>query len=191
MFAGHEMQIACHALLGAVLVAAAVLDVRTGKIPNALTYPAIVAGLMAHTLVGGLTGNEQSLGLAGSAAGLATGFLPMLVAHLAGGIGGGDAKLMGAVGALAGWQFALSALFFGLAVAALMSIVVILHQRVFRRTIGRVWRYLLLSFVSRKPAADPAAPDSPKIPMGLAFCLGSALAMIEVLVKGPGWLLRM
>ena len=180
-----------YGFLAVVLIASAVADVRSGKIYNALTYPAIAVGLVVHTYLGGLGGGPGQLGLVGSAAGLATGFVPMLAAWLAGGVGGGDAKLMAAVGALTGWQFTLSALFYGLIVTAVLAIIVIVHKRIARRTLGRVWRFIVLAFVFRKPAADPAAADSPRVPMGLAFCIGSGLALVEACVRQPGWLLGM
>ena len=110
-----------YAALAVVLVAASVTDIRAGKIYNSITYPAIAVGLIGHTFVGGLAGTGHSPGLVGALAGLAVGFGPLLVAWLAGGIGGGDAKLMAAVGALTGWEFTLTAMFYGFAVAAMMG----------------------------------------------------------------------
>jgi prepilin peptidase CpaA len=175
-----------HLVLGAVLVVAAVTDVRSGRIYNWLTYPAVALGLVGHTLLGGIfapaTGYPMSL--TASLVGLAVGFGPLLAAWMAGGIGGGDAKLMAAVGALAGWRFAIAAMFYGFAVAAVMAIIVMLHRRVTRRTLKRVFRFLVLLATPGR-AHDPASEDSPKIPFGLALCIGSGVALIEVLLRGP------
>ena len=174
-----------YGVLAIVLIIAAVTDVRTGKIHNAITYPAIAIGLVGHTLAGGLGyTDETSLGLAGSACGFAAGFLPLLAAWLAGGIGGGDAKLMGAVGALVGWRLALAAMFYGFLIAALMAIAVMIKRRIVRKTLARILRFLYLVFTPSRPA-DPATPESPKIPFGLALCIGSAAALVEVIVQGP------
>jgi len=170
--------------LGVVLIVAAVTDVRSGKIYNWLTYPSAAVALAGHTLFGGLNGYEQSMGLSGSLAGLAVGFLPLLAAWLAGGIGGGDAKLMGVVGALGGWRFAVAAMFYGFGVAAVMALVVMLRRRVTRRTLGRVLRFLALLASPNKPA-DPGTQDSPKIPFGLALCIGAGAALLEVVLRGP------
>ena len=166
-----------------VLVIAAISDVRSGKIYNALTYPAIAAGLIGHTLFGGLTGQEQDIGLIGSIGGMAAGSVPMLAAWHAGASGGGDAKLMAAIGALTGWRFALATMFYGFVVAALMALFVMVRRRIVRRTLGRIWLFLLLTSTKNKPV-DPAGPDSPKIPLGLALCIGSAAALIELMVAG-------
>ena len=173
-------------VLAAVLVAASITDVRRGIIPRQLTYPAVAAGLIGHTFFGGLAGGDMpmQLGLAGAALGLATGFLPMLALYFTGGIGGGDVKLMAAIGALTGWRFTLSAMFMGFAVAVVMALVILLRRRMTRQVIKRIlqWFWIVLSF--GKPY-DPAVEDSPKLPFGLALCLGSAVALVEVLVQGP------
>lgn len=174
-----------YGVLVAVLVAAAVADVRTGKIHNFITYPAIAIGLIGHTLVGGLAGEPGRIGLVGALAGFAVGFGPLLAAFLAGGIGGGDVKLMGAVGALAGCRFALSAMFFGFLAAGVMALIVMIGKRVLKRTLLRVGRFFLLA-LTPGGAADPAAPDSPKVPFGLALCIGSFAALIEALLGKPG-----
>ncbi len=163
------------------VVIAAVTDLRTGKIRNWTTYSAIAIGLVGHTLFSGLGGGDSAtmpeLGLIGSAAGLAVGFGPMLLAWLAGGIGGGDAKLMAGVGALAGWEFAVDAMFYGFAVAAVMALVVMIRHGLFKSTMGRIWRFIALAMMRAKPA-DPAAPESRKIAFGIALCIGSAIALV-------------
>ena len=81
------------------------LDWRTRKIPNWLTVSGFVAGLGIHTIVGGWHGALASL----QGAGLA--LLVLLPLVLLRGLGAGDWKLMGAVGALLGpgdcWPFCL------------------------------------------------------------------------------------
>ena len=112
-----------YAVVAVVLLAASFTDVRREKIPNWITYPGVLVGLVGHALSGGLMGDGPlELGLAGSAVGLAVGFLPLMVAWLAGGIGGGDAKVMGAVGALTGWRFTLAAMLYGFAPAAVRAL---------------------------------------------------------------------
>ena len=174
-----------YCVLAVVLVIASVTDIRTGKIYNVVTYPAIAIGLIGHALAKGVGFADQApMGLAGAAAGLAVGFLPLFAAWMAGGIGGGDAKLMGAVGALAGWRFALATLFYGFAVAAVMAVVVILKRRIARKTLVRILRFLYLTLTPTKPV-DPAVKDSPKIAFGLALCIGAAVVLVDVALNGP------
>jgi prepilin peptidase CpaA len=174
-------------VLAAVVVAAVAEDLRSGRIPNAVTLPAVAIGLVGHTLFGGLGGGPVQLGLAGAAGGLALGFLPMLAAALAGGVGMGDAKLMAAVGALGGWRFALDTMLYGFIAALVLAIVVMIRHRVVKRTLGRVWRFLVLALAPRSGPV-PTTADSPTVPIGLALGLGAAAAMINALSGGRSWL---
>lgn len=120
---------AVQAALASVVVTAAATDVKNRKIPNWLTLGAIGAGLLLHTAL------DRWIGLKFSAWGLGLAaliFLPLFVMRW---LGGGDVKLMAAVGALAGAEnliviFVLDALLGG--VAALVLILVR----------GRLWRTL-------------------------------------------------
>ena len=81
------------------MVAAAVgasIDLRTGRIPNVLTFTTALGGLAAAAL--GITHLSVWLALAGLALGL--GF--MLPGYVLGGSGAGDVKLMAAAGAWLG-----------------------------------------------------------------------------------------
>jgi prepilin peptidase CpaA len=85
-------------LLTAALVAtaAAVMDLRTRRIPNRFTGPAFLAALLLHLAADGMHGMAVA-----AAAGLAAGAV-FLFFFLAGGMGGGDVKLIAAVCAMAG-----------------------------------------------------------------------------------------
>ncbi len=179
-------------VLAVVLVIAAISDVRTGKIRNSVTYPAIIIGVIVHCIGGaffpGKMGTDlhgQQIGLAGSLIGFAAGFVPMFIAWRSGGIGGGDAKLMGAIGALAGLHFALATMFYGFIVAGVMAIIVMLRRRIMKRTLGRVWRFLLVLLMTPSRPGDPADEDSPKIAFGLALCIGAAIELVDVCFGGP------
>lgn len=82
------------ASLCAVLGAA--FDVKSRRIPNKLTGPALAFGLLLHGVLDGWHGFLTAL-----AAGLICGVL-FLVFYIAGGMGAGDVKLIAAVGAIAG-----------------------------------------------------------------------------------------
>lgn len=172
-----------YGVLVVVLVAAAIDDIRTSKIHNWITYPALLVGLIGHCF-GGDDLHGQRLGIDGALIGMAVGFAPMFIAWQAGGMGGGDAKLMGAVGALGGWKFALATLAYGFAVAGVMAVIVMLHHRMFRSTLGRIWRFAALLMMRAKPG-DPSREASPTIAMGVALAIGAALALIDVLLGGP------
>ena len=165
-------------VLVAVLLAAAVADAKTGKVWNVVTYPAIVAGLLVSTSVDGMDGLTRSL------AGFAAGFGPLLVCWVAGGVGGGDVKLMGAVGALTHWQFAVASLLCGLVFAVLMALVVMVRKRIVLRTLKRIGRALYLALIPGVKGGGPSDVDSPKIPFGVALSLGAGVVLVDSFLGG-------
>lgn len=86
--------------LAALVITAAICDLRTRRIPNTLVVTGAIAGLALNLWqLGGLA-------LMQSLAGLFFGLLIFLPIFALGGMGGGDVKLMGAIGALVGlWNF--------------------------------------------------------------------------------------
>jgi prepilin peptidase CpaA len=83
-------------VLAGGVAAAAVIDLRTRRIPNVLTAAMAVAGIaFAAAGVGAITPTA-------AVAGLVVGGLLMLPGHALGATGSGDVKLMAAVGALLG-----------------------------------------------------------------------------------------
>ena len=100
----------------AVGMIAGLTDLLWGKIYNVLTYPAIAAGLVFAILAGGWTG----LGLA--LAGLLVAAFPFLLSFLYGGGGGGDVKIMAAMGALMGFPAILSLMAHSLLIGGIMAL---------------------------------------------------------------------
>ncbi len=101
--------------------AGAVIDMRTRRVPNAVTFSLAATGLLMATA--GLGPIGPAAALAGCALGLAL----MLPGYLMGGTGAGDVKLLAAAGTLLGpamtlWAFAFT-LIAGGAIALLIAAV--------------------------------------------------------------------
>ena len=78
------------------LLAVIFTDWRWRRIPNTLSVPTAVIGLVVWTMLDGWAGLGFSL------LGLVVGLLILLIPFMLGGIGGGDVKFLAAVGALLG-----------------------------------------------------------------------------------------
>lgn len=109
------------AAVAAFVLLAAISDYRTRRLPNWLTVPACGAAIVLHTAVNGLSG------LTFAAAGFATGFSILLVVWLIGGGGGGDVKLMGALGAWLGASLTIHVFLFTAALAAVLTCVAVFY----------------------------------------------------------------
>lgn len=168
------------ALLAVVLLTAAVTDFRHGKIYNWLTLPAILIGLV-YWLIAGLLGHDKGIGA--SLFGLACGLIPFGCLALRGWLGGGDAKLMGAVGAIsASWPCVLGAAFYGMLVAMAMAIVIMFHHGLVKQTLSRIYGAILSTAVRVKPDLEN---DKHTVAFGAAVALGGLVAGAEHLL---GWM---
>jgi prepilin peptidase CpaA len=166
--------LATDALLAVVAALAAITDWRTRRIPNWLTLAGFLAGCAANAYTGGATGLGHAL------AGAALAFAIHLPLFLMRASGGGDVKLMTALGAIVGPQdwlvlFVISALLGGVAALA-----VILWQRAFRRTLRNLLHIAREVMRFRAPHVsrtelDIADERSLTIPRGVL--VGCAVAM--------------
>ena len=148
------------------------------------SWPRVSASEILEAITAsGWSGLDGQPGLPWALAGLGAGFGPMLVCWMAGGIGGGDAKLMGAIGALGGWRFIIAAMMYGFIIAAIMAVFVTVRKGVFRRTLRRIATAVALTFTPGVRPADPTSKDSPRIPFAVALCVGAVVAGIASFFK--------
>ncbi len=168
------------ALLGAFLIVSAICDVRTEKVPNRLTYPAIVIGILWSMIAAWIEGAGPVAGFTASMQGLGAGLLPFAVVFALGGFGGGDVKSMGALGALsASWQCVLAATFYAILIGAVMALVVMVRRGLVKRTASRLLGAALMATAKVKADLDTG---SPRIPFSVAIAIGGAMAAIESLL---------
>lgn len=108
-------------LLGGMLSVAVYHEMLSRRIPNWLTFPGMILGLSASWLFGGIPG------VIASAGGLLTGMAAFIVFYLFGGVGGGDVKLMAAIGAVMGWRVVLPTIFWVAIIGGLISMVALIR----------------------------------------------------------------
>ena len=164
----------CIMFLSGILIVSAGIDFDKQKIPNLITYPGMVIALFYHGMTRGADGLLFSL------AGLAVGIGIFLVPYFLGGMGAGDAKLMGTVGAVIGAKGVFYAALGTALVGGIYALVLILVYRAhFRGFFGKhlttFWTFIL----TRKYIPDPIqnAQARPKLCYGLAIALGTGLYM--------------
>ncbi len=173
--------------LGAVLLIAAVTDLRERKVYNKLTYPAIIVGLVIHTIVLGLDGLLS--GLAAASITLLIGLF--LIATPA--LKGGDIKLLMAVGAFAGGQALLEVSFYSVFAGFFLGILMSIKNGYLRVMLGRLWRlikgYVLMLVYRTKNLEPKLEPDErSKIPFAVAIFVGGICVVTEHLYGWPGLL---
>jgi prepilin peptidase CpaA len=103
--------------------AAAAIDLRTRRVPNALTLAIASTGIILAAAGAG------RVALAAAIVGGVLGVLLMLPGHIFGATGGGDVKLLGAFGTLLGPADTVNA-FLAMAIAGgLMALAIAVHRR--------------------------------------------------------------
>lgn len=126
------MAAASLAALGIAAVAS-VIDLRTQRIPNLLTVGAALLGFAYHGVVSGVTGLGWAL------AGWVAGALVFIVPFALRGLGGGDVKLLAALGAWLGVKDVFwLALYTGVAGGVLALLVALAHGYT-RRAAQNIW----------------------------------------------------
>lgn len=161
-------------------VAGAVYDVISRRIPNAFTLPAILFGLLLHLRLGGW---RQFVSAA--AAGLLCGVI-FLLFHLAGGMGGGDVKLIAAAGCNAGLPLVGPLLLWTSLAGGLMAIAVALYHRRLQQTLANL-RSLAVHHrtmgLQPHPDFNLHHAQALRLPYALAIAAGSALSLCLLVVQ--------
>jgi prepilin peptidase CpaA len=151
-----------------VVCLAAWSDVRSRRIPNRLTVSGLAAALILRVLLGVVPLQQGVLGVV-----LALGISVVLFAL--GVIGGGDAKLLVAVGAFLGPAGFIGALAISCVVGAVMAVVdaarrgVLLLLMVHVLDVVAFWR----AFGGRGQARRVSTPGALTVPFGVAIAVGA------------------
>jgi prepilin peptidase CpaA len=164
-------------VLCVVAVVSAITDLWKGKIYNAVTYPAVLVGIALQLWLHGAPGLGVALG------GFLVGFFPAFLLFVLGGMGGGDVKLLGAVGAVAGAVAATETLILAFVFGGLLALAKLAwHGRLFS-SFGRTLRVLAGWVVPGVGGAAATTAPPLTVRFGVAICI-AALATLWDLRTG-------
>jgi prepilin peptidase CpaA len=155
-----------------ILILAAWIDGRDLKVPNWITYPMVIAGLVFSVWSGG------PAGLLAGMLGVAAGLLTLLPLYAVGGMGAGDVKLMAGIGAWMGWKVTLASFCVTAIVGAVMSVCMVLWRRAAAHHTGNFFMILGEWARVRNPVvlSEIAAARKPQmflLPYGIPICVGT------------------
>jgi len=170
----------------ALSLAAAISDGLTGRIPNWLTVPGVLLGIVCHGWAGGST----ALGL--SVLGVfVTALVPTVFYQASSGraIGGGDVKLAAAIGALSGPMQGLEIEFAALLSLAFLALLRLSYTGQLGRVLGNVC-HLVTNPIRPKAQRKAIAPESlTELRMGPGIALGVLVVLLgEHLERLLPWL---
>ena len=148
-------------------------DLRWRKIPNCLTLPAIALGFVLNFVGNGWNGLLFAL------IGFLVGMGLLMLPYLLGGMGGGDVKLMGALGALLGSHAVINVFLYTSLIGGMIAIAVAIANRNLIEMLKRIVLFLKCVFLFQAPSTGAAVfQKSPSMPYGVAMGAGTLLYLV-------------
>ena len=157
----------------AVAAAASATDLKTRKIPNKLTFPVMVLGLIFNLLFGGLTGLIMSF------LGILMGFAAFILFAI-GALKAGDVKLYMAIGALTGWRFCGYTMVYSILAGGAASFVFMLMRKNGRKSLKNLKNYFLNMFYCRRFYMYQPQDTSSYFSFGCCILVGTMIACLVV-----------
>lgn len=156
------------------------MDWRYRRIPNWLTVPGLVVGIVLNTILSGWPGAKASL------LGAGLGLLVLLPFVLIRALGGGDFKLVGALGAFLGPGRLVDVLIVSMLVAGVMAAVLIVYKGRVLQSLRNMGHMLGAFLRLRLPGAEVSLdnPESAKIPFGVAVAVTVILFGVRQVASG-------
>jgi len=146
---------------------AAVIDLRTRRVPNALTGALLVTGI-------GIAAVELGpIGIGGALVGCLLGFAFMLPGHVFGATGAGDVKLFAAAGALLGPATTVQAFIYTAIAGGVLALVVAVRRRRLQQTVSSTANLVAHGSAAvsaiESPEADNRFAYAPAIAIGVVL----------------------
>jgi prepilin peptidase CpaA len=165
-----------------IALIAAIYDYKFRRIPNGVTVPAIIAGFVLHSVLGGWGGFHSSLW------GFVLGGGVFLVFYVLGGMGAGDVKLMGGIGALMGADKILAIIILTGLTGGVIAVGKMIRERSVGATIFRCKLIILgnsrAARIYSRNVHEYISKDT--IPYGIAIAVGTLVTIAYVVFWGTG-----
>jgi prepilin peptidase CpaA len=156
--------------LTAGVAAAAFIDLKTRRVPNALTGLLALSGIVFATFgIGHLTVGAAVLGLL-------LGLALMLPGHLFGATGAGDVKLFAAMGSLLGPAPIVGAFFYTALAGGVLAAIVAIRRRRLRQSLGAAARLVASGGANAAEIEKVGEPN--RFAYAPAIAVGSILSAI-------------
>ncbi len=163
-------QIAMYGVLFFGLLIAGILDVRSSRVPNFLTFPLAVIGIGFHTF------SDSGAGIVFSLSGLGLGLVLLLGFYMYGGMGAGDVKLLAAVGAIVGPLNVFVGFLIATLLGGLYAVAVMIWHLGLSRTAERIMTlFVTLVFMKTNVASSLEETSLPKLRYALVIGLGTLI----------------
>jgi len=165
------------ATLFVFLGSSVMFDISVRRIPNGLSGPGILVGLILNAAHSGTSGILASLAGVGVTIGI------LIWPFATGGIGGGDVKMMGAVGAFVGPRLAVMGLVIGMIIGGVIMSVHLARLGQLRNKLASLMTMIRVALLTRSVQplivrganeAVIALPYSVPLAMGTVIALGLA-----------------
>jgi prepilin peptidase CpaA len=150
-------------------------DLRSRRIPNWLTVPALFLGIGINALALGWSGAKDALLGAGLGLGL---LLPFVLLKS---LGGGDWKLVGALGAFLGPRRLIAVLVITVLAAGGMAVILVVWKKRIGQTLRNLAQMLASMFTLHLPGPELSLdnPDALKVPFGVAVAVAAVLYTVR------------
>jgi len=143
-------------------------DYRWRRIPNWLTLPAVLLGIVVNSILSGWAGTRESL------LGTGLGLLILLPIVSMKGMGMGDLKFVTAFGAFLGPSHLIAVLVAAIFINAFIALTMVIWKRRVRQTIRNLG-HMLVSLLTLHLPGPELTLDNPqlvKVPFGVALAIG-------------------
>jgi len=157
-------------LVSAILILAAWIDGKELKVPNWITFPMVLSGLVYSAVAGD--------GFVAGLQGMCCGLLCLLPLYAVGGMGAGDVKLMAGIGAWVGWEITFYSFCVSVVVGAIMAVLMVAYRGAWKKhyeqflLILSEWTVIKNPYELSKIAAE-RKPTMFLLPYGIPICIGT------------------